>query len=78
MQFANQMKILLIFLFILSHSVSGGPLTYAACQTACNKGAMSCYGSAGVIFGVGAVLTCGLAQGSCMIACTPLLAPVTP
>ncbi|CAF1468521.1 unnamed protein product [Adineta steineri] len=78
MKFANQMKILLIFLFTLSTFVSGGPLSYAACQTACNKGAMTCYGIAGVTFGVGAVPACGLAQGSCMAACTPLLVAPTP
>jgi hypothetical protein len=43
-----------------------------------NKGAMSCYGSFGVIFGAGAVVTCSLAQGACMVGCTPLLAAPTP
>ncbi len=72
------MKFLLILLLIIPNLVSSGPLSYAACQTACNKGAVSCYTSAGVVFGVGAVPACGLAQGACMAACTPLLAALTP
>jgi hypothetical protein len=72
------MKGLLIILLILPNLVTCGPLTYAACQTACNKGAMSCYGSFSVIFGAGAVVTCSLAQGACMVGCTPLLAAPTP
>jgi hypothetical protein len=46
------MKILFIFLLSIPPLVSGGPLTYAACQTACNYGAVTCYSLAGLTFGV--------------------------
>ncbi|CAF1621987.1 unnamed protein product, partial [Didymodactylos carnosus] len=35
-----------------SFPVSSGPLAYAACQTACNYGAVTCYSLAGLTFGV--------------------------
>ncbi|CAI2195120.1 3870_t:CDS:2 [Funneliformis geosporum] len=65
----------LIFLIIFSlqpSSVNAGPLAYAACQTACNLGWVSCYGTAGlaagtVTGGLGAPLAavgCNLAQGT--------------
>lgn len=50
-----------------------GSKTYGVCQTACNKGAEICYKLAGVIFGEGFDSSCSLAQGGCMVACTPLL-----
>ncbi len=72
------MKAVLIFLLLLPNLVSCGPLAYATCQTACNIGAMSCYGSAGIIYGVALAPACSLAQGKCMAACTPLLVAPTP
>jgi hypothetical protein len=72
------MKALLIFLLILPNLVSCGPVAYAICQTACNTGAMACYGLAGVTFGVGVASSCSLIQGKCMAACTPLLVAATP
>jgi len=33
-------------------NVNAGPLAYAACQTACNFGWVSCYASAGLIAGI--------------------------
>lgn len=44
------MMLLLLAAFVAL--VAGGPLSYAACQTACNSGAVYCYGAAGLTFGV--------------------------
>ena len=45
------MKFLFIFLLIVPNLVSAGSLAYAACQTACNYGAVTCYSLAGLTFG---------------------------
>jgi hypothetical protein len=45
------MKTLFIFLLIFPKLVSSGPLAYAACQTVCNYGAVTCYSLAGLTFG---------------------------
>ena len=45
-------------------------VSYGACQTACNAGAVACYSAAGLTFGAvtgGAALF--VAKGSCMAAC---------
>jgi hypothetical protein len=42
---------LFIFLLMLPALTSSGPLAYAACQTACNHGAVTCYALAGLKFG---------------------------
>lgn len=69
-----------------------GPLAWAACQTACNAGAVACYSAAGLTFGITAPVTwwawfagapaaaaaCSAIQGTCMAACTPLLLAPTP
>ncbi len=69
MEFAKQTKILLLLLILLSNFAFCDSVSYGNCQTACNKGAMVCYKIAGVVYGVGSVPACGLAQGSCMAAC---------
>jgi hypothetical protein len=46
------MKTVFIFSLLLPTLVSSGPLAYAACQTACNYGAVTCYRLAGLTFGV--------------------------
>ena len=43
---------LILCVFTFFTLASAGPLTYAACQTACNYGAVSCYAAAGLTFGV--------------------------
>ena len=69
------MKVLTLLCLI--YSVIAGPISYGACQTVCNTGAVLCYMSAGVVFGVGNVPFCSSIQGTCMTACTPLLlAPI--
>jgi hypothetical protein len=50
--FSKRMKTLFIFFVLLPSLVSSGPLAYAACQTACNYGAVTCYSLAGLTFGV--------------------------
>ena len=45
------MRHLLVLLFIIGIAAAG-PVTYGACQTACNYGAMTCYSLAGLKFGV--------------------------
>ncbi len=72
------MMIRLIILLILTNLVFCGPLYYAACQTACNAGAMTCYTLAGITYGFGMAPSCSLAQGKCMAACTPLLVAPSP
>jgi hypothetical protein len=46
----------LLFLVLVSLAFASlaeaGPLAYAACQTACNYGAVTCYTAAGLTFGV--------------------------
>jgi hypothetical protein len=76
--FKKRMMTLFIWLLILPAFVSSGPVAYGLCQTACNAGAVTCYGLAGLVFGVAAVPGCSLAQGTCMAACTPLLIAPTP
>lgn len=49
--------------------VMGGPAAYGICQTGCNAVTVACYASAGVVFGVGSVVVCNIAQGTCMAAC---------
>ncbi len=44
--------LLLLCAFALIGLTSAGPLAYAACQTACNYGAVYCYSAAGLTFGV--------------------------
>ena len=85
---ARLAPLLLCLFLVLSaqvHSAHAGPLTYAACQTACNLGAVKCYALAGATFGVTgplgggpAVVACGLIQGTCMAACAAILAAPTP
>lgn len=80
--------LLLCLVVVLSahvHSARAGPLTYAACQTACNLGAVKCYALAGYTFGVTgplgggpAVVACGLIQGTCMAACALSLTAPSP
>jgi hypothetical protein len=43
--------VLALFATLFSFAQSG-PVTYAACQTACNYGAVTCYSYAGLTFGV--------------------------
>ena len=67
----------LILISSIVYSVIAGPVSYASCQTACNTGAVLCYLSAGVVFGVGNVPLCSSIQGVCMASCTPfLIAPI--
>ncbi|UJR16804.1 hypothetical protein I4U23_003703 [Adineta vaga] len=40
-----------IFVLLFPNLVFSGPLAYAACQTACNYGAVTCYAAAGLTFG---------------------------
>eukprot|EP01087_Luapelamoeba_hula_P009742 TRINITY_DN2544_c0_g1_i1.p2 TRINITY_DN2544_c0_g1~~TRINITY_DN2544_c0_g1_i1.p2 ORF type:complete len:114 (+),score=12.37 TRINITY_DN2544_c0_g1_i1:146-487(+) len=42
-------------------SAEAGPVAYAACQTACNYGAVTCYASVGLTFGT--VTIAGAATG---------------
>jgi len=46
------MKTVFIFLLLLPTLVSSGPLAYAACQTDCNYGAVTCCSLAGLTFWV--------------------------
>lgn len=70
---------------------NAGPLTVGACYTACNAGAVSCYGLCGVTFGTqpvgwlnalwgapACVSACGTVQGACMAACTTTVVAPTP
>jgi hypothetical protein len=50
--FKKRMMTLFIWLLILPAFVSSGPVAYGLCQTACNAGAVTCYGLAGLVFGV--------------------------
>lgn len=38
-------------IILLISTVYAGPLTFAACQSACNYGAVVCYAKAGLVFG---------------------------
>merc|ERR1712093_198957 len=53
---------LLVLVLLASSSLAeAGPLAYAACQTACNYGAVTCYTAAGLTFGVSTAV--GVATG---------------
>ena len=63
----------------------GGPIAWAACQTACNAAWVTCMTAAGLTAGVAvppaliaAAAACSSAQGACMTLCTPLLVAPTP
>lgn len=45
------MRTVFILLLLATNLVFAGPLAYAACQTACNSGAVTCYSLAGLTFG---------------------------
>ncbi|CAG8626826.1 14487_t:CDS:2 [Ambispora leptoticha] len=75
----------LLVLLCAIHSTYAGPLTYAACQTACNLGRDSCYALAGFVSGtvfVGlappAILACNAVQGFCIASCAGLLSAPIP
>lgn len=81
-----RIALVLVLLLLLGsiQQASAGPLAYAACQTACNLGAVKCYSLAGFTFGVnpavggGAAVACSIVQGTCMAACTASLLAPTP
>ena len=52
-------------------AVEAGPLAYAACQTACNAGAVYCYSQAGLVFGVSVP-----AFGAVLCVCMMLVAQI--
>ena len=64
----------LCFFTLLAHGV---PVSFGACQTACNAGAVACYAAAGLTFGAvtagagapAAALACNSVLGTCMSAC---------
>ena len=68
-------KAILMFLFLLSHVVVGGPIAYGLCQTGCNGIAVACYAAAGYTFGTvtagagvpAAIAGCNTALGACMV-----------
>jgi hypothetical protein len=92
---------LAIAILLLAHVgsfVSAGPVLVAACYSACNAGAVTCYTGAGLVFGTvtlatgppsfwamltggagvaAAATACGAIQGSCMAACTTMIAAPT-
>jgi hypothetical protein len=51
----------LIVLIILVAPVVAGPIAFAACQSACNYGAVCCYAKVGIVFGT--VTLAGAATG---------------
>ncbi|KAG9125829.1 hypothetical protein FRC07_006057 [Ceratobasidium sp. 392] len=63
-----------------------GPVAMGLCYSACNAGYVTCCATAGAIAGTftlglgvpAALFTCSVVQGTCMAACTPLLAAPTP
>ena len=61
---------LIIVLLLLSPNfVSSGVMSYGACQTACNAGAVTCYTLGNTVFGVASNPACSAAQGKCMAVC---------
>ncbi|KAE8743865.1 hypothetical protein FOCC_FOCC009496 [Frankliniella occidentalis] len=74
------MKLILVLLAVaaLLGSATGGPAAYGICQTGCNALAVACYASAGVVMGVGSVIPCNIALGTCMAACIAAGAAPTP
>ncbi|CUA77418.1 hypothetical protein RSOLAG22IIIB_02431 [Rhizoctonia solani] len=66
--------------------VQAGPIAMGLCYSACNAGYVTCCASAGAIAGTftlglgvpAALAVCSVVQGTCMAACTPLLAAPTP
>ncbi|CAE7122953.1 unnamed protein product [Rhizoctonia solani] len=66
--------------------VQAGPIAMGLCYSACNAGYVTCCTSAGAIAGTftlglgipAALAGCSVIQGTCMAACTPLLAAPSP
>ncbi len=63
----HQLPIVLLLLFFMFSTRSGGPIAYAACVTACAAGC-----SAGT-----AMTGTPLSLAACQTMCAPLLAPIT-
>jgi len=82
--------LLVLALLLLScNSVVAGPLAVGACYSACNAGYVACMAGSGLVAGTtgpvgwyawltGAAASCSIVQGTCMAACTALLAAPTP
>ncbi|KAI9324622.1 hypothetical protein BDR26DRAFT_255637 [Obelidium mucronatum] len=45
------MRVSFVPAIFLVHQALAGPVAWAACQTACNAGAVYCYATAGLVFG---------------------------
>ncbi|CAG8495269.1 6133_t:CDS:2 [Ambispora leptoticha] len=81
----NSIFFALLVILCAIHSTYAGPLAYAACQTACNRGWVSCYSSADLVAGatgdlaaLPAAVACNVAQGVCMASCVALLTAPSP
>lgn len=62
-----------------------GPIAYGLCQAGCATAVVTCYSTAGFVFGTvlavaapPAIVACNLAQGSCYAACAALAFAPTP
>ena len=78
--------VLILFLLLLAANSSAGPLSYAACQAACNTAWVACVAARGGVAGVAtlgrgvpaAVRACGSAQGRCKATCAVAMLAPTP
>ncbi|CAE6506335.1 unnamed protein product [Rhizoctonia solani] len=86
MKFSIAPVVALATLALSAGQVQAGPIAMGMCYSACNAGYVTCCTAAGVTAGTftlglgipAAVAACSVVQGTCMAACTPLLAAPTP
>ncbi|CAE6474554.1 hypothetical protein ACGC1H_001749 [Rhizoctonia solani] len=86
MKFSFAPIVALATLALNAGQVQAGPIAMGMCYSACNAGYVTCCASAGAVAGTftaglgipAALAACSVVQGTCMAACTPLLAAPTP
>ncbi|CUA77419.1 hypothetical protein RSOLAG22IIIB_02432 [Rhizoctonia solani] len=86
MKFSIAPMVTLATLALNAGQVQAGPIAMGMCYSACNAGYVTCCASAGTVAGTftlglgipAALAACSVVQGTCMAACTPLLAAPSP
>jgi hypothetical protein len=86
----SMIMFVIVLLLCMASETRAGPGAMGLCYTACNAGAVACYGAAGLTFGTtpagwwvlltggsAAAAACSAIQGTCMAACTPLFVAPT-
>ncbi|KAG9082513.1 hypothetical protein FS749_006798 [Ceratobasidium sp. UAMH 11750] len=86
MKFSFTSLVAVVAIALSAERVQAGPVAMGLCYSACNAGYVTCCAAAGAVAGTftlglgvpAALFVCSAVQGTCMAACTPLLAAPTP